>query len=213
MGFSYGISALSLCRPIKKHGMATASCGGLNIFFDIDVTHQGGAAFILIAEHSFCPLNPFKTMAYTINVNGTSYTVDVSGDTPLLWVLRDVLGLTGTKYGCGIEVCNACNVWIDGSPEKSCHIPVKEVTQVKITTIEGLSADGLSHPLQKAWIAEQVPQCGYCQSGMIMRAAAMVRGGNKPSDASIDAMPNICVCGTYNRIKKAIKRVANGEFK
>ena len=151
-------------------------------------------------------------MAYTIKVNGTSYTVDVPGETPLLWVLRDVLGLTGTKYGCGIEVCNACNVWIDGSPEKSCHIPVKEVTQVNVTTIEGLSADGQSHPLQKAWIAEQVPQCGYCQSGMIMRAAAMVRGGKKPSDASIDAMPNICVCGTYNRIKKAIKRVANGEF-
>lgn len=152
--------------------------------------------------------NPTK-MAYTINVNGKSYNVDVPGDTPLLWVLRDVLGLTGTKYGCGIEVCNACNVWIDGSAEKCCKLPVKEVTKVKITTIEGLSADGQSHPIQKAWIAEQVPQCGYCQSGMIMRAAAM---GSKPSDTAIDSMPNICVCGTYNRIKKAIQRARTGEF-
>ena len=152
-------------------------------------------------------------MAYTINVNGKSYTVDVPGDTPLLWVLRDVLGLTGTKYGCGIEVCHACTVWIDGSPEKCCKLPVKEVTAVKLTTIEGLSPDGQSHPIQKAWIAEQVPQCGYCQSGMIMRAAKMVKSGSTISDASIDAMPNICVCGTYNRIKKAIKRVAAGEFK
>jgi len=151
-------------------------------------------------------------MAYTINVNGKSYTVDVPGDTPLLWVLRDVLGLTGTKYGCGIEICNACTVWLDGSPEKSCDVAVQEVTQKKVTTIEGLSADGQSHPLQKAWIAEQVPQCGYCQSGMIMRAAKMVAGGRKPTDAQIDGMPNICVCGTYNRIKSAIKRAGNGEF-
>ena len=148
-------------------------------------------------------------MAYTIKVNGKSYNVDVPGDTPLLWVLRDVLGLTGTKYGCGIEVCNACNVWIDGSPEKACHIPVKEVTKVAITTIEGLSADGQSHPLQKAWIAEQVPQCGYCQSGMIMAAAALLKSNANPSDGDIDnAMTNLCRCGTYHRVRAAIHAAA-----
>src|SRR6185503_7233 len=128
----------------------------------------------------------------------------------LLWVLRDELGLTGTKYGCGIEVCGACTVLINGEAERSCDIELKEVVGRQVTTIEGLSPDR-SHPLQKAWIAEQVPQCGYCQSGMLMAAAALIQRNPNPSDAEIDsAMQNICICGTYQRVRAAIHRAVKG---
>ena len=146
----------------------------------------------------------------TLNVNGQTYTVDAPAGTPLLWVLRDVLGLTGTKYGCGIEVCGACTVLVDGRAEKSCDMEVGEAAGKKITTIEGLSPDG-THPVQLAWVAEQVPQCGYCQSGMILSAVALLRAKANPTDADIDrAMNNICVCGTYQRVRKAIHRAAKG---
>jgi len=145
-----------------------------------------------------------------LTVNGKSYSVNVSSDTPLLWVLRDVIGLTGTKYGCGVEICGACTVWIDGKAIKSCDADVTEGVGKKITTIEGLST-GLSHPVQKAWLAEQVPQCGYCQSGMIMAVAALLKEIPNPSDSEIDdAISNVCVCGTYPRIRAAIHRAAKG---
>ena len=148
-------------------------------------------------------------MAYSLNVNGKSYSVSVSGDTPLLWVLRDVLGLTGTKYGCGIEVCGACTVLLDGEAEKSCDLEVQEAAQSRITTIEGLGATARGKALQKAWIDNQVPQCGYCQSGMLMKAASLLAQNSRPSDSSIDnAMSNVCVCGTYQRVKAAIHKAA-----
>lgn len=144
----------------------------------------------------------------TLNVNGKNYQITSDPKTPLLWVLRDELGLTGTKYGCGIEACAACTVWIDGSPEKSCKDDsVSSYSGVKITTIEGLSPTpgNPTHPVQLAWIANQVPQCGYCQSGMIMAVAALVKGNRKPTDAQIDAaLGNICACGTYPRVRAAI---------
>jgi len=143
-----------------------------------------------------------------LTVNGRSYQVDADPTTPLLWVLRDILGLTGTKYGCGIELCGACTVLINGEAEKSCDLELKEVQGRAITTIEGLSPNG-SHPLQQAWVEEQVPQCGYCQSGMIMRAAALLRENANPSDSEIDgAIGNVCACGTYQRIRAAIHRAA-----
>jgi len=144
-----------------------------------------------------------------INVNGRMHEVDAEADTPLLWVLREQVGLTGTKYGCGVAQCGACTVHIDGAAVRSCVLPLAAVQpSQKITTIEGLSADG-SHPLQKAWVALDVPQCGYCQSGMIMAAAALLKDKPKPSDADIDAnITNICRCGTYNRVRAAIKRAA-----
>ncbi len=145
----------------------------------------------------------------SLKVNGQSYSLDVPSNTPLLWVLRDYLGLTGTKYGCGIEVCGACTVLLDGEPEKSCDLEVKEVAGKNITTIEGLSPDG-SHPVQKAWIAEQVPQCGFCQCGMILSAVALLQSKRKPTDTDIDRINNLCVCGTYQRVRKAIHRAANG---
>src|SRR5512145_118816 len=145
-----------------------------------------------------------------IIVNGKRHQVDVSPDTPLLWVLRENLGLTGTKFGCGIAQCGACTVHLDGQPVRSCATPIAAAGGKKITTIEGLSADG-GHPLQKAWIAEDVPQCGYCQSGQIMSAAALLMRKPQPTDAEIDmAMSgNLCRCGTYNRIRRAIHRAAN----
>jgi isoquinoline 1-oxidoreductase subunit alpha len=144
-----------------------------------------------------------------IIVNGKKHQVDAGSDTPLLWALRENLGLTGTKFGCGIAQCGACTVHVDGQPIRSCVTPIESVKGKKITTIEGLSADG-SHPLQKAWIAEEVPQCGYCQSGQIMSAAALLATKPKPSDADIDAAMsgNICRCGTYQRIRRAIHRTA-----
>ena len=143
----------------------------------------------------------------SLNVNGVAHTVDVDPATPLLWVLRDHLGLTGTKFGCGIEVCGACTVLLGNEAERSCDKSVSEVQGQLITTIEGLAA--IMAPLQQAWITEQVPQCGYCQSGMLMAVASLLRQNSTPSDADIDdAIDNICVCGTYQRIRAAIHRAA-----
>ena len=144
----------------------------------------------------------------TLKVNGKQVSVDVEPEMPLLWVLRDELGMTGTKYGCGIAACGACTVHVDGQPVRSCVMPVSAVEGKSITTIEGLSKDG-SHPVQKAWVALQVPQCGYCQSGMIMAAAALLEQNRKPSDEDIEAaMTNLCRCGTYHRVRQAIRRAA-----
>jgi isoquinoline 1-oxidoreductase alpha subunit len=143
-----------------------------------------------------------------LKVNGKQINVDVEPDMPLLWVLRDELGLTGTKYGCGIAACGACTVHLDGQPVRACVMPVSAVEGKAITTIEGLSRDG-SHPVQKAWVQLQVPQCGYCQSGMIMAAAALLKANRKPSDADIDAaMTNLCRCGTYHRVRQAVHLAA-----
>jgi isoquinoline 1-oxidoreductase alpha subunit len=140
----------------------------------------------------------------TLNVNGQQHTVNVSsGDMPLLWVLRDLIGLTGTKYGCGIEVCGACTVWVDGQPEKSCNFDVSSAVGKQVTTIEGLSSDR-SHPAQQAWIAHQVPQCGYCQSGMLMAVAGAMRAGHHGSEIAPEVQ-NVCVCGTYQRIRDALR--------
>ncbi len=148
-------------------------------------------------------------MAISFTLNGKPQSVDVPPDMPLLWVVRDVVGLTGTKYGCGMGQCGACTVHLEGEAVRSCSTPIGTVEGKKVTTIEGLSADG-SHPLQKAWVEEQVPQCGYCQSGQIMNAAALLAGTPAPTDAQIDtAMSgNICRCGTYQRIRSAIHRAA-----
>lgn len=148
-------------------------------------------------------------MAIRLSVNGRDETVDVAPDTPLLWVLRDTLGMTGTKFGCGIAYCGACTVHIDGVATRSCSVPVSDAEGKPITTIEGLSPTS-NHPVQQAWLAEDVPQCGYCQSGMIMAATALLKTTPKPTDAEIDAaITNVCRCGTYNRIRRAIKRAAN----
>ncbi len=143
---------------------------------------------------------------YTLHVNGKDRQVDVAPDTPILWVLRDHLGLPGTKFGCGIAQCGACTVHLDGVAVRSCSLPVSSVADKKITTIEGLSENG-DHPVQKAWLAHDVPQCGYCQAGQIMNAASMLSRNNNPSDQEIESgmSGNICRCGTYVRIKKAIK--------
>ena len=142
-----------------------------------------------------------------LNINNKAYEVNVSEDMPLLWVLRDYLELTGTKYGCGIGQCGACTIHLDGTPTKSCLLPIGEVSNKKIITIEGLEKKGELHPVQKAWITEDVPQCGYCQSGQIMSAVALIENNPNPSDEEINqAMQgNICRCGTYVRIRKAIK--------
>ena len=144
----------------------------------------------------------------TVTVNNTQHEVDVAPETPLLWVIRDVLGLTGTKFGCGVAQCGACTVLVDGNATRCCVLPVSQVVGKQIYTIESLSSDN-SHPLQKAWIAEQVPQCGYCQSGQLMAASALLKKNPHPSDGEIvQAMSNICRCGTYDRIKAAIRRAA-----
>jgi isoquinoline 1-oxidoreductase alpha subunit len=146
----------------------------------------------------------------TLSINGRSYDVDVEPDTPLLWVLRDTIGLTGTKYGCGIAQCGACTVHIDGVATRSCQVPVATVGAKQVTTIEALARDGKLHPVQKAWVEFDVPQCGYCQSGMIMAVVALLRDKPKPTDADIDAtITNICRCGTYQRIRAAIHAVAD----
>ena len=144
--------------------------------------------------------------SFTLNINGKDHTVDADPAMPLLWVIRDIVGLTGTKYGCGIAQCGACTVHMNGVPIRSCSMPVKTMVGKKITTIEGL-AENNSHPVQRAWIKEQVPQCGYCQSGQIMAAAALLKKTPSPTDKDIDfAMAgHICRCGTYVRIRKAIK--------
>ncbi len=144
-----------------------------------------------------------------LNVNGRVHEVDAPPDTPLLWVLREWIGLTGSKYGCGVAVCGACSIHMDGDVTRSCGIMLGDVGDAKITTIEGLSPDGLSHPVQKAWLEHEVPQCGYCQSGQIMAAAALLKTTPKPTDADIDAaMTNICRCGTYQRVRAAIHTAA-----
>jgi isoquinoline 1-oxidoreductase subunit alpha len=147
---------------------------------------------------------------FTLTINGEQHQVDVDPQMPLLWVIRDFVGLTGTKFGCGIAQCGACTVHLDGNATRSCVLPVSAVVDKQITTIEGLSTEK-SHPLQKAWIEHQVPQCGYCQSGQLMSAAALLKQKPKPTDADIDAamQGNICRCGTYMRIRKAIHSAAN----
>jgi aerobic-type carbon monoxide dehydrogenase small subunit (CoxS/CutS family) len=144
----------------------------------------------------------------TLNVNGATHQVDAEPDTPLLWVLRDTIGLTGTKFGCGIAYCGACSVHVDGVVTRSCSLPVSAVGDAEITTIEGLSADS-DHPVQQAWREEDVPQCGYCQSGQIMAVAALLAENPAPSDAEIDqTLTNVCRCGTYVRIRRAVHRAA-----
>ncbi len=145
-------------------------------------------------------------MAFSIKVNGSQHAVDVDGDTPLLWVLRDSLGLTGTKYGCDAGICGACTIHLGGVVTRSCGVTVQDAGDREVITIEAL---GGSHPLQNAWVEGDVSQCGYCQTGQIMTAAALIADGAKPTDADIDkAMTNICRCGTYNRIRAAIKRAS-----
>ena len=144
-----------------------------------------------------------------IDVNGEPRQVDIEPDTPLLWVLRDVIGLTGTKFSCGIAQCGACTVHINGAAMRSCSVPIGALNGAKVVTIEGLSSDN-NHPVQRAWIEEGVPQCGYCQSGQIMAVAAFLRNHTKPTDAEIDAsITNICRCGTYERLRRAIHRAAD----
>lgn len=145
-----------------------------------------------------------------LSVNGREHQVDAPADTPLLWVLREWLGMTGSKYGCGAGVCGACSVHIDGDVIRSCAVTLGDVRGGKVVTIEGLSPDGLSHPVQRAWLAHEVPQCGYCQSGQIMAAAALLKAVPKPTDDDIEAaMSNICRCGTYQRVRAAIHAAAH----
>lgn len=149
-------------------------------------------------------------MQITLNVNGEPRTADVDEDTPLLWVLRESLGLTGTKFGCGVAICGACTVHINGAATRACAIPAAAVQGQAITTIEGLAPKEQPHPVQAAWVAHQVPQCGYCQSGMIMAAAALLAKTPQPTDEQINAeVTNICRCGTYERVRKAIHSVAD----
>lgn len=149
-------------------------------------------------------------MVFTLKINGTAHPVDVDGDTPLLWVLRDVLGMTGTKFGCGAALCGACTAHVDGQPVRSCVTPVESIANAAITTIEALEKTPQGKALQQAWTDLDVPQCGYCQSGQLMSAAALLANTPKPTDADIDAAMsgNICRCGTYPRIRAAIRRAA-----
>jgi isoquinoline 1-oxidoreductase alpha subunit len=146
-----------------------------------------------------------------LTINGKAYEVDVEPDTPLLWALRDTIGLTGTRYGCGIAQCGACTVHIDDAPVRSCAMPIGSIKDgAKITTIEGLAQNGTLHPVQQAWIDHDVPQCGYCQSGMIMAVVALLKEKPKPNDSDVDAeITNICRCGTYQRIRAAIHAAAS----
>ena len=150
-------------------------------------------------------------MAFAIKINGQTHSVDVDGDTPLLWVLRDVLGITGTKFGCGMALCGACTVHVDGAPTRSCITPIDSIGQSEITTVEAIGNTTVGAKIQKAWLEHEVVQCGYCQSGQIMSAAALLASKQRPTDADIDdAMSgNICRCGTYVRIREAIKLAAS----
>jgi len=151
-------------------------------------------------------------MPITFTVNGSPHSLDIEPDTPLLWVLRDTLGLTGTKFGCGIAECGACTVLVDGKATRSCMFPVSSADGTQVTTIEGLARNGALHPVQRAWVDHQVPQCGYCQSGMIMAVAAFLGEHPRPSDADIDeGITNICRCGTFVRVRRAIHAVAETE--
>jgi isoquinoline 1-oxidoreductase subunit alpha len=149
-------------------------------------------------------------MAFNVRVNGSAHRVEVDGDTPLLWVLRDVLGMTGTKFGCGVALCGACTVIIDGTPRRSCITPISGVGNAAVTTIEGIGATSQGRALQRAWLDLTVVQCGYCQSGQLMSAAALLMAAPKPSDSEIDSAMsgNVCRCGTYQRIRAAIHRAA-----
>jgi len=148
-------------------------------------------------------------MAIRLHINGIARELDIDPSTPLLWVLRDYLGMTGTKFGCGIAMCGACTVHVNGSATRSCRVPLEAVADTQITTIEGLSANA-SHPLQKVWVESNVPQCGYCQAGMLMAAAALLKDKPRPTDDDIDAfITNICRCGTYPRVRAAIHRAAD----
>lgn len=143
-----------------------------------------------------------------LSINGKPYNVDVEPDTPLLWVIRENVGLTGTKYGCGVAQCGACTVHVDGQAVRSCSLPVSEAANKKITTIEGLAVNGKLHPVQQAWLAGDIPQCGYCQSGMMMAVAALLKEKPKATDADIDkAITNICRCGTYQRVREGIHSI------
>ena len=151
-------------------------------------------------------------MAITLTVNGQARTIDIEPDTPLLWAIRDTLGLTGTKFGCGVAACGACTVHINGKAERSCSIPVSSVDGATVTTIEGLAAGGALNAVQQAWLNQQVPQCGYCQSGMIMAVSALLAEKPRATDAEVDqAITNICRCGTFTRIRKAIHTLTAGE--
>ena len=151
-------------------------------------------------------------MAFTININGTAHSIDADGDTPLLWVLRDVIGLTGTKFGCGVALCGACTVHVNGLPRRSCVTPIETVGKADVTTVEALDQTPLGRSCQKAWLDLEVIQCGYCQSGQLMSACALLRANPSPTDADIETVMsgNICRCGTYGRIREAIKRAAAG---
>jgi isoquinoline 1-oxidoreductase alpha subunit len=161
------------------------------------------------------PNQEWETFVITLSVNGKKANADVAPDTPLLWVLRDTLGMTGTKFGCGMALCGACTVHLDGKPVRSCSTPVSDAAGKKITTIEAMAADAVGKAVQAAWIKHDVPQCGYCQSGQIMSASALLAQNKKPSDADIDAAMsgNICRCGTYNQIRAAIKDAAQSMAK
>ena len=149
-------------------------------------------------------------MAFTLKVNGETHTVDVEPDTPLLWVLRDEIGLKGTKFGCGIAACGACTVHLDGQAERTCVLPVESAVGMEITTIEGLADGDNLHPVQEAWIKNQVPQCGYCQSGMIMAVSALLAENPNPTDQDInDTITNVCRCGTYQRIRDSIHELGD----
>src|SRR5580704_9707874 len=181
-----------LCRPPDgRRGREAIPC---MVAIDASLTHKAQSG---------------RTRVITIEVNGALRQIDIEPDTPLLWVLRDVIGLMGTKFGCGIAQCGACTVHIDGTAMRSCSVPIGALDGAKVLTIEGLSPDN-NHPVQRAWIEEGVPQCGYCQSGQIMAVVSFLKNFPKPTDADIDAnITNICRCGTYQRLRRAVHRAAD----